>query len=32
LTEGTGVVTGMVDREHIARLRASLPALAHRTL
>jgi nitrilase len=32
LAEGTGVVTGLIDREHIARLRASLPALAHRTL
>lgn len=32
LTEGSGVVTGIVDREHIARLRASLPALAHRTM
>jgi nitrilase len=32
LREGTGVVTGFVDRAHIARLRASLPALAHRRL
>jgi nitrilase len=32
LPEGTGVVTGMIEREHIARFRASLPALAHRTI
>jgi deaminated glutathione amidase len=32
LSEGTGVVTGTIDREHIARVRASLPALGHRTL
>ena len=32
LTEGTGVITGVIDREHIARLRASLPALAHRKI
>jgi nitrilase len=32
LPEGTGVVTGTIDREHIARVRASLPALAHRTM
>ncbi len=32
LPRGGGVVSGMIDREHIARLRASLPALRHRTL
>lgn len=32
LPRGSGIVIGAVDREHIARLRTSLPALAHRTL
>ena len=32
LPRGSGVVIGDVDREHTARLRQSLPALAHRTL
>jgi nitrilase len=32
LASGPGVVSGTIDREHIARLRASLPALRHRTL
>lgn len=30
--EGPGVVTGDIDLQHIARVRQSLPALAHRTL
>ncbi|MBL8376784.1 MAG: carbon-nitrogen hydrolase family protein [Burkholderiales bacterium] len=30
--EGPGVVAGTIDRAHIAACRASLPALAHRTL
>jgi deaminated glutathione amidase len=32
LPRGSGIVTGAINREHIARSRASLPALAHRTL
>ncbi|MGZ8209347.1 MAG: carbon-nitrogen hydrolase family protein [Burkholderiales bacterium] len=32
LPRGSGVVIGDIDREHRARLRQSLPALAHRTL
>ena len=32
LPRGSGIVIGAIDREHIARLRASLPALTHRTL
>ena len=32
LPRGSGIVTGAIDRAHIARLRACLPALAHRTL
>jgi len=32
LPRGSGVVIGAINREHIARLRASLPALTHRTL
>ena len=32
LPRGSGVVVGAIDREHVARLRASLPALTHRTL
>jgi nitrilase len=32
LPKGSGVVMGPIDREHIARLRASLPALTHRRL
>jgi len=32
LPRGSGVVIGTIDREHIAKLRASLPALTHRTL
>lgn len=32
LVEGPGVVSGMVDLDEIAAIRASLPALAHRTL
>lgn len=30
--EGPGVVSGDIDLQHIARIRQSLPALAHRTL
>ncbi len=32
LPRGSGVVSGVIDRALVARLRASLPALAHRTL
>lgn len=32
LPRGSGIVIGAVDRQRIARLRASLPALTHRTL
>ena len=32
LPRGSGVVIGAINRAHIARLRASLPALTHRTL
>lgn len=32
LPRGSGIVIGAINRQHIARLRASLPALAHRTL
>lgn len=32
LPRGSGIVIGAINREHIARLRTSLPALAHRTL
>jgi nitrilase len=32
LPRGSGIVIGAINREHIARLRASLPALTHRTL
>jgi len=32
LPRGSGIVVGAINREHIARLRASLPALTHRTL
>lgn len=32
LPRGSGVVSGTVSRAHVARLRQSLPALAHRTL
>ena len=32
LPRGSGVVVGGINPEHVARLRASLPALTHRTL
>jgi nitrilase len=32
LPRGSGVVSGVIDRALVARFRASLPALAHRTL
>ena len=32
LPRGSGIVVGDIEREHIGKLRASLPALAHRTL
>jgi len=32
LPRGSGAVVGDIEREHIGKLRASLPALAHRTL
>ncbi len=32
LPRGSGIVAGAISREHIGRLRKSLPALAHRTL
>jgi nitrilase len=32
LPRGSGIVIGDIDREHIRRLRASLPALTHRAL
>ena len=32
LPEGAGIVVGEIDHDHIRRVRASLPALSHRTL